>query len=90
MLPTVVPRTHDTYESQYNGPDSRYRVVAEYVTGDGVVDLFDAVAIGQRWGTSGDGTQTRVGPDRNGDGIVDICDAALVGQTWGTTANETS
>ena len=44
---------------------------------DGVVDIFDLVTVGQRWGQKG-GTG-----DLNGDGIIDIADLVLLGQHFG-------
>ncbi len=51
-------------------------------TGDGVVDVFDAVAVGRGWqATRGSPGYTPAG-DLNNDGEVDILDAVIVGNNW--------
>jgi parallel beta-helix repeat protein len=50
--------------------------------GDGAVNIFDAVRIGQRWQVSSDEAGYSSAADLNNDGTIDIFDATLVGQNW--------
>lgn len=64
-----------------NATAVRTRVfIAGDATGDGVVDIFDAVAVGQNWDTGANVA------DMNNDGEVDAVDAAILGQNWNETA----
>ena len=50
--------------------------------GDGVVDIFDAVAIGSSWQAQrGQDSYSDAG-DLNNDGVVDIFDAVAIGSNW--------
>jgi subtilisin family serine protease len=51
-------------------------------TGDGAVNIFDAVAVGRAWETTrGDPSYTDAA-DLNNDGVVNIFDAVAVGRNW--------
>ena len=55
-------------------------------TGDGVVDILDAVAVGQSWNCAvGESCYAAAG-DLNNDGVVDIFDTVLIGRNWQETA----
>jgi parallel beta-helix repeat protein len=55
-------------------------------TGDGVVDIVDAVAVGQSWNCAvGESCYAAAG-DLNNDGVVDIFDTVLIGRNWQETA----
>lgn len=55
-------------------------------TGDGVVDIADAVEVGQGWNCAvGESCYSDAG-DLNNDGVVDIFDAVLIGRSWQETA----
>lgn len=56
-------------------------------TGDGVVDLFDAVVIARSYQADQTDQAYRQAADINNDGVVDIQDAALVGQSWNQNAS---
>jgi PKD repeat protein len=58
------------------------------VTGDGVVDIFDAVAVAQSWHTTTENANFRRGADLNRDGEIDILDAIKIGRAWGSTAEQ--
>ena len=55
-------------------------------TGDGDVDILDAVAVGQSWNCAvGESCYAAAG-DLNNDGVVDIFDTVLIGRNWQETA----
>jgi outer membrane protein assembly factor BamB len=54
--------------------------------GDGVVNIFDAVAIGSSWQAQrGQDSYSDAG-DLNNDGVIDIFDAVAIGSNWQTQA----
>jgi hypothetical protein len=56
--------------------------IAGDATGDGVVNIFDAVAIGRAWETSRGDPSYDDAADLNNDGVVNIFDAVAVGRNW--------
>jgi hypothetical protein len=60
--------------------------IAGDTTGDGRVDIFDAVAVGRAYGSDLTEDRYRNNADLNNDGTVDILDAVLIGNNWRTTA----
>ncbi len=60
--------------------------IAGDVTGDGEVDIFDAVAVGTAWDTTTDSDAYSPGADLTSDGAVGVTDAAELGRHWGNTA----
>jgi len=56
-------------------------------TGDGSVDIFDAVTVGKHWDSARDTPAYADAGDLNNDGSVDIFDAAILGQNWEDTAD---
>jgi hypothetical protein len=55
---------------------------------DGVVNIFDAVIVGQHWQSRRGSAAYADGADLNNDGVVNIFDAVIVGQRWQQTAAE--
>jgi PKD repeat protein len=56
--------------------------IAGDANGDGRVDIFDAVAVGQAWETSRDQPGYEPAADLNNDGRIDIFDAVVIGRHW--------
>jgi subtilisin family serine protease len=56
-------------------------------TGDGVVDIFDAVAVGRSWQTKRGSPGYSDAADLTNDGVVDIFDAVVVGRNWQVEAS---
>jgi hypothetical protein len=56
--------------------------IAGDATGDGVVNIFDAVAVGRAWETSRGDPAYADAADLNNDGVVNIFDAVAVGRNW--------
>jgi outer membrane protein assembly factor BamB len=61
--------------------------IAGDATGDGRVDIFDAVAVGRAWQTSRGEPGYSDAEDLNNDGQVNIFDAVIVGRKWQATAS---
>ncbi len=59
-------------------------------TGDGAVDVFDAVVVGQGWNAErGDDSYTDAA-DLTNDGEVDITDSVVLGRNWESPPNATA
>jgi|GEM_PF-5425273 len=56
--------------------------IAGDATGDGTVNIFDAVSVGTAWDTTAGDARYGGAPDLNSDGEVSVEDAALLGQNW--------
>ncbi|AXG05530.1 PKD domain-containing protein [Haloplanus rubicundus] len=64
--------------------------IAGDATGDGVVNIFDAVAVGRAWQSRrGDPGYTDAA-DLNNDGVVNIFDAVAIGRHWQNRAGVSS
>jgi hypothetical protein len=59
-------------------------------TGDGTVDIFDAVRLSKSWQATRGESDYVAAADFNGDGIVDISDAVFIGQNLGDQAATTA
>ena len=51
-------------------------------TGDGAVDIFDAVAVGTSFDATRENATYSPAADLNNDGEVDVLDATLIGRNW--------
>jgi hypothetical protein len=60
--------------------------IAGDATGDGTVNIFDAVAVGQNWQTRRESPDYDAAADLNNDGVVNIFDAVQIGRNWNRTA----
>ena len=56
--------------------------VAGDANGDGAVDIFDAVLVGQAWQTERGDEGYSDAADLNNDGEVNIFDAVAIGRNW--------
>jgi|GEM_PF-1006480 len=56
--------------------------IAGDATGDGVVNIFDAVAVGRSWETTRGDPSYSDGADLTNDGVVNIFDAVAIGRNW--------
>lgn len=61
--------------------------IAGDATGDGSVDIFDAVDVGTTWSHQRGEKNYSPAADLNNDGIVNVMDAAAIGINWKTTAS---
>jgi hypothetical protein len=80
------------YVTDEENQQARVRVpVTVYIqgdtTGDGVVDIFDAVVISRHYNTTTGESDYRSAADINNDGAVDIEDAVLAGRAWDDDAS---
>lgn len=55
-------------------------------SGDGVVDVVDAVEAGRGWTCTAEDPCYSAAGDLNDDGVVDVFDAVVVGRNWQETA----
>lgn len=60
--------------------------IAGDTNGDGIVNIYDAVAVGRSWQTQRGEAAYRDAADLNNDGTVNIYDAVSVGRNWQETA----
>jgi len=60
--------------------------IAGDATGDGVVNIFDAVAVGRAWEAERGDAAYSDAADLTNDGVVNIFDAVAVGRNWQETA----
>jgi VCBS repeat-containing protein len=67
----------------------RIRILGD-ATGDGTVDIFDAVRLSKSWQATHGESDYVAAADFNGDGIVDISDAVFIGQNLGDQAATTA
>lgn len=80
------------YVTDEENQQARVRVpVTVYIqgdtTGDGVVDIFDAVVISRHYNTTTGESDYRSAADINNDGVIDIEDAVLAGRAWDDDAS---
>gem|GEM_PF-1031423 len=61
--------------------------IAGDATGDGSVNIFDAVAVGQNWQTQRGTAGYSDAADLTNDGVVNIFDAVVIGRNWNRTAS---
>jgi len=78
--------TVDTADRNSTIPLRTRVYIAGDATGDGRVNLLDAVRIGRTYGETAS-TERADAADLNNDGHVDITDAVILGRNWRTTAS---
>jgi subtilisin family serine protease len=82
-----VPRTYHIEATDDAGAVGNQSVsttvaIAGDATGDGQVNIFDAVAVGRSWQATRGGPGYSDEADLNNDGVVNIFDAVTIGRNW--------
>lgn len=69
-----------------DGSFTNMKIIPGDVNGDGIIDIYDAIAAAQAFGSNPASPNWNPAADLNGDGQVDIFDIIIIGMNFGQKA----